>query len=106
MLVLKERAAVGGRATLTALAAHLHENPAKVHRYLASLTEESFAVAAPLFNVNGHLCATLTALGATGGFDASINGPIATALRQEAKTISAELGYVPHSADAILHGGA
>ncbi|MGF6780368.1 DNA-binding IclR family transcriptional regulator [Paraburkholderia sp. GAS334] len=64
------------------------------------------AVAAPPFNVNGHLCATLTALGATGGFDASINGPIATALRQEAKTISAEVGDVPNSADAILHGGA
>jgi DNA-binding IclR family transcriptional regulator len=250
MLVLKELAALGGRATLTALAAHLNENPAKVHRYLASLMEESFvtqdaatqqyclgpqcisiglaamrvadpirlsepslvrlreslevtcfiavmgnhgptiirfeepglpvtvnvragsvmsllwsatgrlflalldesrvrklakeelarapadlralldptdpigqlqrevramgcatvkdtnlkgisAVAAPLFDANGHHCASLTALGATGGFDSSIDGPIATALRKEAETISAALGYVPDHAKAF-----
>ncbi|BCG02442.1 transcriptional regulator (plasmid) [Paraburkholderia sp. PGU19] len=52
------------------------------------------AVAAPLFDFNGRLCGTLTALGATGGFDSSINGPIATAVRREAQAISARLGYV------------
>jgi DNA-binding IclR family transcriptional regulator len=52
------------------------------------------AVSAPLFDANGHVCATLTALGATGGFDASVEGKIAIALRHEAETISAELGYV------------
>jgi DNA-binding IclR family transcriptional regulator len=52
------------------------------------------AVAAPLFDFNGRLCATLTALGATGGFDSSIDGLIATAVRQEAQVISARLGYV------------
>lgn len=242
LLVLKELAASGGRATLTALAARLGENPAKVHRYLASLMEESFviqdrgtqqyvlgsqciaiglaamrmadpirlaepslirlrenlevtcfvaimgnrgptimrfeepglpvtvnvragsvmsllwsatgrlflallnekrvrklaeeelastpaelreqldasdpigrlqreikaaglatvrdtnlkgisAVSAPLFDANGHICAALTALGATGGFDASPSGAIAKALRLEAETISAELGH-------------
>ncbi|WP_321893233.1 IclR family transcriptional regulator [Paraburkholderia tropica] len=242
LVVLKELAAVGGRATLTALAARIGENPAKVHRYLASLMEESFviqdrstpeytlgpqcitlgltamrladpvrlsepalvrlreslevtcfvaimgnrgptimrfeepglpvtvnvragsvmsllwsatgrlflamldesrvrklaqeelasapadlraqldaadpigqlqrdvraagcaavrdtnlkgisAVAAPLFDANGHLCATLTALGATGGFDSSIDGTIAKALCAEAENISADLGY-------------
>ncbi|MFM0626987.1 IclR family transcriptional regulator [Paraburkholderia xenovorans] len=51
------------------------------------------AVAAPLFDANGHLCATLTALGATGGFDSSIDGPIAKALREEAKKISSALGH-------------
>ncbi len=250
MLVLKELAALGGHATLTALAAHMGENPAKVHRYLASLMEESFviqdqgtqryclgpqcisiglaamriadpirlsepslvrlreslevtcflavmgnrgptimrfeepglpvtvnvragsvmsmlwsatgrlflawldespvrklaeaelshapadlrtqldatdpigrlqrdvraaglatvkdtnlkgisAVAAPLFDASGRLCAALTALGATGGFDASIDGPIAKALRKEAEAISAALGYVPKQADAL-----
>ncbi|MBR8238476.1 IclR family transcriptional regulator [Burkholderia sp. AU42008] len=242
LLVLKELAACGGRATLTALAARLDENPAKVHRYLASLMEESFvtqeratqqyvlgpqcisiglaairmadpirlaepslvrlrerlevtcfvaimgnrgptimrfeepglpvtvnvragsvmsllwsatgrlflalldeprvrqlaedelasapaelraqldrrdpvgklrreiraaglatvcdtnlkgisAVSAPLFDANGHMCAAITALGATGGFDASIDGPVATSLRHEAGLISGELGY-------------
>jgi DNA-binding IclR family transcriptional regulator len=52
------------------------------------------AVAAPLFDFNGRLCATLTALGATGGFDSSIDGAIAAAVRQEAQAISARLGYV------------
>jgi DNA-binding IclR family transcriptional regulator len=52
------------------------------------------AVAAPLFDFNGRLCATLTALGATGGFDSSIDGSIATSVRQEAQAISARLGYV------------
>ena len=59
------------------------------------------AVAAPLFDANGHLCASLTALGATGGFDSSIDGPIATALRKEAETISAALGYVPDHTNAF-----
>ncbi|OLL28005.1 IclR family transcriptional regulator [Burkholderia sp. SRS-W-2-2016] len=242
LLVLKELAASGGRATLTALAARLGENPAKVHRYLASLMEESFvtqdkgtqqyvlgpqciaiglsamrmadpirlaepslirlrerlevtcfvaimgnrgptimrfeepglpvtvnvragsvmsllwsatgrlflalldekrvrklaeeelaatpaelraqldgvdpigqlqreiraaglavvhdtnlkgisAVSAPLFDANGHICGAITALGATGGFDASPDGLIANELRHEAAKISAELGY-------------
>ena len=38
--VLKGLADLGGRATLTALSAHVQEPPAKVHRYLASLAEE------------------------------------------------------------------
>ena len=40
MAVLKGLARLGGRASLTALAAHVDESPAKVHRYLASLMEE------------------------------------------------------------------
>lgn len=51
------------------------------------------AVAAPLFDFNGRLCATLTALGATGGFDCSIDGPVATAVRREAAAISTRLGF-------------
>lgn len=51
------------------------------------------AVAAPVYDYAGHLCAVLTALGATGGFDASIDGPIAQAVRQEAQAMSAQLGH-------------
>lgn len=40
MAVLKGLARLGGRASLTAIAAHIDESPAKVHRYLASLIEE------------------------------------------------------------------
>ena len=42
MAVLKGLARLDGRATLSALALHLGESPAKVHRYLASLVEEGF----------------------------------------------------------------
>jgi DNA-binding IclR family transcriptional regulator len=52
------------------------------------------AVSAPIFDHTGKLCAALTALGATGGFDASPDGPIAVALRREATAASALLGYV------------
>ncbi|TDV28647.1 IclR family transcriptional regulator [Paraburkholderia caballeronis] len=52
------------------------------------------AVSAPVFDHTGRLCAVLTALGATGGFDASPDGPIAAALRSEAAAASAQLGYV------------
>src|SRR5262245_48291712 len=40
MAVLKGLARLGGRASLTALAAHIEQSPAKVHRYLVSLLEE------------------------------------------------------------------
>ncbi|MGE8590085.1 HTH-type transcriptional repressor AllR [compost metagenome] len=40
MVVLKGLARLGGRASLTALAAHVDESPAKVHRYLMSLIAE------------------------------------------------------------------
>lgn len=44
MTVLKGLARLGGRASLTALAAHVGESPAKVHRYLASLMEAELVV--------------------------------------------------------------
>ncbi|MYN13367.1 helix-turn-helix domain-containing protein [Pusillimonas sp. TS35] len=40
MVVLKGLAALGGRASLSVLAKHVSENPAKVHRYLISMVEE------------------------------------------------------------------
>jgi DNA-binding IclR family transcriptional regulator len=44
MEVLKTLAAMGGGASLTALAARVGESPAKVHRYLASLVEAEFVL--------------------------------------------------------------
>ncbi|RAR51725.1 IclR family transcriptional regulator [Paraburkholderia unamae] len=52
------------------------------------------AVSAPLFDHSGKLCAAITALGATGGFDAAPDGPIGRAVRREAEASSALLGYV------------
>jgi len=51
------------------------------------------AVAAPLHDYTGRVCAVLTALGASGGFDPAVDGPIATAVRREARAASALLGY-------------
>ena len=51
------------------------------------------AVAAPIFDYTGKLTAVLTALGATGGFDASADGVIATHVMRKASDISAALGF-------------
>lgn len=51
------------------------------------------AVAAPVHDHSGRVCAVITALGATGGFDASPQGPIALAVREQAQRISRLLGH-------------
>lgn len=48
MGVLKALTELGGRASLTVLSRHIQENPAKVHRYLASLVEEGLLVQDPV----------------------------------------------------------
>jgi DNA-binding IclR family transcriptional regulator len=53
------------------------------------------AVSAPLYDFTGKVCGALTALGATGGFDASIDGRIAKAIRREAQVVSMQLGAHP-----------
>lgn len=52
------------------------------------------AVSAPLQDYTGRACAVLTALGATGGFDAAPNGPVGQAVQREARLVSKLLGYV------------
>ncbi len=52
------------------------------------------AVAAPIYNYAGQLCAVITALGATGGFDASVNGKICRQVQEEARQLSTSLGYI------------
>lgn len=59
--------------------------------YLAGIS----AVAAPVRDHTGRVCAVITALGATGGFDARPDGDIAHALRREAGQVSRALGYGP-----------
>lgn len=51
------------------------------------------AVAAPVFDYTGRTSAVLTALGATGGFDARADGVIAKQVMREAAAISAALGF-------------
>lgn len=58
------------------------------------------AVAAPIFDYTGHVAAVLTALGASGGFDTTHDGRIASLVMQEAAGISAALGYSSRPAAA------
>lgn len=48
MVLLKALARLGGRASLTTLARHVEENPAKVHRYLISMMEEGLVDQDPI----------------------------------------------------------
>ncbi len=52
------------------------------------------AVAAPVHDFTGRVCAVITALGASGGFDPSADGEIATAVLREAAATSEVLGYL------------
>ena len=58
-----------------------------------SLLKGISALAAPVFDATGNVCACLTTLGATGGFDLRPDGAICPALLQEARLISRAMGY-------------
>ena len=62
------------------------------------------AVAAPVRDHAGRVCAVLTALGASGAFDAAPDGAIAAALRQEADAASRLLGAPAATATATASG--
>ncbi|MCS6766379.1 MAG: IclR family transcriptional regulator [Candidatus Protistobacter heckmanni] len=51
------------------------------------------AVGAPVFDHTGRICASLTALGASGGFDPAPGNKIAARVTEEARAISLLLGY-------------
>lgn len=51
------------------------------------------AISAPVFDFTGKVCAAITALGASGGFDPSVNGEVGTAVRNEARLVSEKLGF-------------
>ena len=52
------------------------------------------AFAAPVFDHNEHLAIVITIVGPTGGFDPNWGGGDATALRDAAHSVSAQLGFV------------
>ena len=53
------------------------------------------ALAAPVFDESEHIVLSLTAIGASAQFDASLNGVIATTLQALANDISQRLGHRP-----------
>lgn len=84
-----------GGASFDKLVAQLHQ---EIRQYHCTTVRDTnlkgiSAVAAPIFNYAGQLTAVLTALGASGGFDSSIEGPIATAVCEQAQYISRQLGH-------------
>lgn len=52
------------------------------------------AIGVPIFDFSNHVSAVLTVLGATGGFDATPDSPVARALRRESAAISTALGHL------------
>ena len=55
------------------------------------------ALAAPVFDESGQIVLSLTAIGASAQFDASLNGVIATTLQALANDLSQRLGHRPAS---------
>jgi DNA-binding IclR family transcriptional regulator len=53
------------------------------------------AVSAPIFDAGGNVCAVLTALGASNGFDTRPGGSICPLVVREAAEISQAMGYQP-----------
>lgn len=51
------------------------------------------AVSAPIFDASGHVCAVLTALGASNGFDTRPGGKVCPQIVREAADISRAMGY-------------
>jgi DNA-binding IclR family transcriptional regulator len=51
------------------------------------------AMAAPVFDRDGHICLALLAVGSTGTFSLASDGPVATALRRHADALSHALGF-------------
>ncbi len=51
------------------------------------------AVSAPVLDSNGHVCAVLTSLGASNGFDSRPGGAICPRMIKEASDISMAMGY-------------
>lgn len=52
------------------------------------------AIGVPIFDFSNRVSAVLTVLGASGGFEASADSPVAHALRKEGAAISASLGHI------------
>ena len=87
-----QRAQLKGKTPIAKLQARVRERGSASVEGL--LSPGISAVAAPIRQHSGQVTAVLTALGASGGFDAAPEGHIATRVRQEADAISAALGFV------------
>jgi DNA-binding IclR family transcriptional regulator len=94
----------GDKAVVTSISA-LQPTPQALERTLAAVRETGVAqahgnplpgidaVSVPVFDHSGNITLALTSLGPSTLFDASAQGPVATALKACAEQISMNLGY-------------
>jgi DNA-binding IclR family transcriptional regulator len=66
-----------------------------VARAVGDMVPGVAGLAAPVFDCNGTLALALVSLGYSGAFDATWDGPVATALRESAEKLSVRLGFRP-----------
>jgi len=64
-----------------------------ISRASGSLTPGINGFSAPVFDYSGQMVASITSLGAIGHFDTEWSSPLATAIREAARTLSKRLGY-------------
>ena len=62
------------------------------------------AFCAPVFDHNGHIALTLTAMGPAGSFNPDWDGPIARSVRECAEIVSHRLGFLPKETAAAAVG--
>ena len=87
----EQRAALGGLRALARLEQEVRDRGvAVVHD---TMLRGISAVSAPIFDAHGQVCAAITALGASQGFDTRPRGAVCPAVAAEALAISTALGH-------------
>lgn len=89
----EQRSLFGGPQPVTRLRRQVREQGCAIVQ--DTLLRGISAVSAPIFDAAGRVCAVLTALGASNGFDARPGGAICPLVVREAADISAAMGYQP-----------
>ncbi len=88
---VEQRSVIGGPEPVAMLCQQVRAQGCAIVRdtLLAGIS----AIAAPIYDARGHVCAVLTSLGASNGFDTRPGGKICPSVMQEARAISAAMGY-------------
>jgi DNA-binding IclR family transcriptional regulator len=100
----EQRAQLDARRPIDSLCQAVREEGCAVTR--DTIIKGMGGVAAPVFDLNGRLCAAIAALGSVGSIDLRPEGEAATALKHEAHLLSIELGYCPSAATNVTPSAA
>ena len=74
-----------------------------ISRASGSLTPGINGFSAPVFDHTGHMIAAVTSLGSFGNFDTEWDSPLAFAIKEAAKILSARLGHSEASVSPQSH---